>query len=227
MLDIFKNNRIRRKKKDISNYELIDNSKNSYSINNYNNEEKRNNNRINKNENKIMKSILGKFKNDDNNNQNKESILINLYRDTKNKYSYILNKKTYKDKIKKLNNIAKSQSCTKIESNKNINENKIPFHTKIKYEKGQNNIFSNNIINSENNILSISNRSKITDLKDLDKSNLNLIRKKNKATLLKLNKKNKLTIKQNAYFLLCTSPILRLNEQIIISNIDPIIKSNL
>ena len=230
LLNIFNNNRVRRKNKDISNDELIDNSKNctSYSINNYNNNmEKRNINRINKNENKLIKSISGNFKNNDNNNQNKPSNLINLYKDNKNKYSYILNKKSSRDKTRKLNHIIKSQSCTKIESysNKNNNKNTITFDTKVKYEKGLKNIISNNIINLEN-ILSDSSRNKITPLKE-DKSNLNLIQKNDKAILQKLNIQNQLTLKQKAYFLLCTSPILRLNEQIILSNIDPIIKSNL
>ena len=68
------------------------------------------------------------------NNLNKSLNLVNLYKCTKDKYCYILNKKTNKEKTKKLNSVTKSQSCYKID-NYNYKNNNINYDSKIKYEK--------------------------------------------------------------------------------------------
>ena len=234
LLNIFNNNIIERKNKEITNEEQFDNSKNyslssSYSLNYLNNIDKKYNNyninKYNKNENKLLKSLSGniKYQNNDNvmNNLNKSLNLVNLYKCTKDKYCYILNKKTNKEKIKKLNTITKCQSCNKIDSY-NYKNNKINYDSKIKYEKKERNLFEDNLVNSEK-IFNDKPRNNINPLK----SNINTIQNSKYMLLQQFFEQNKLTTKQKAFYLLSTSPILRLNEQIILSYSFPIIKNKL
>ena len=238
LLNIFNDKIIKRKNKEIINEEQFDNSKNyslssSYSLNYLNNIDKKNNNyninKYNKNENKLLKSLSGniKFQNNDNvmNNLNKSLNLVNLYKCTKDKYCYILNKKTNKEKTKKLNSVTKSQSCYKID-NYNYKNNNINYDSKIKYEKKERNLFEDNLVNSEK-IFNDKPKKNINPLKSNNISNLNAIHNTNYSFLQQFSEQNKLTIKQRAYCILSTSPILRLNEQIIMSYSFPIIKKKL
>ena len=244
LLNIFKNKMVKKNNKKI-NEEQIDNSKNSYvpssySINFYNNNyaDKKNNNccinKYNKNENMLIKSKSGNinFQNNDNynNNQNKAIDLINSYKYDKDKYTYIVAKKSNRDKLKKINNTTKSQSCSKIDGNIYKNNNKINNDSKRKYEKEDKNLLEPNIINSEI-IFNENTNNSITPLKSSHSQDININQKNQNIqnnNFEKLLKKNKnLSIKQKSYYLLSTSPILRLKEQIIFSNADPIIKNNL
>ena len=236
LLNIFKNNIIKRKDKVFHNEVQIDNSKNcslssSYSINFYNNVDmtkinnnyKMNNIKYNKNENKMIRSTSGncKYQNKENamNNINKSLHLINLYKHSKDKYCYIVNKKANKDKTKKYNNVTKNQSCNKIESY-NYKNGKIICDSK-KYEKSEENILPYDVT-------ILTKRTK-NNMKPLETNNLNLNKtRNNKNTILsKIFKEKKLTPQQKAYYILITSPILRLKEQIILSYRTPIIKNNL
>lgn len=238
LLKIFNNNIIERKNKENINEEQFDNSKNyslssSYSLNYLNNIDKNNNNyNINKyykNENKLLKSLSGNIKcqNNDNvmNNLNKSLNLVNLYKSTKDKYCYILNKKTNKEKIKKLNTITKSQNCNKIDSY-NYKNNKINYESKIKYEKKERNLFEDNLVNSEK-IFNDNSKNNINPLRNNNISNLNATQNSKYMFLQQFFEQNRLTTKQKAFYLLSTSPILRLNEQIILSYSFPIIKNKL
>ena len=199
LLDIYKNNMVKRKLKDSFNDEQLDNSKNcsisssSYSLNFYINDKKYN---------KLINSIPTNLKNQNinnnynNNNQNRSIEIINSYKNSKDKYSYMFNKKiNNNNKIKLNSNSNKTQSCLKVDNYhiKNSNSN-IDNNSKIKYEKRDIKIQKININMDEKNIFE------------------------------KLIKDKNLTSKQKAYILLCTSPILRLKEQILFSR-NPLIKN--
>ena len=249
LLHIFKNNILKKKNKDLINEEHFDNTKNSYipfsySMNFYNNNyvDKKNSNnycinKYNNNDNMLIKSKSGKinYQNYDNfndNNQNKAIDLINSYKYSKDKYTYIVNKKSNKDKLKKINNIVKSQSCSKVDGHIYKNKNKVNNDSKRKYEKGVKSLLEHNIINSEIFFnTNINNNNNITHLKTSHSHDININQnnQKNQNDSLQkfLQKNNNLSEKQKAYYLLSKSPILRLNEQIIFSYADPIIKNNL
>ena len=247
LLNIFKNNMIKKKNNDLIREEQFDNSKNSYihssySINFYNNnyaDKKHTNNCCinkynNKNERMIIKSKSGSinYPNNDNlnnNYQNKAIDLINSYKYDKDKYTYLVSKKANKDKLKKINNATKSQSCSKIDGYiyKN-NNNKTNNDSKRNYEKGEKKLLENNLIHSEIIFNNDNINNNITPLKSSHSHDINIIQNTQNTNFQKLLKKNKnLSIRQKAFYLLSTSHILRLKEQIIFACSDSIIKSNL
>ena len=190
---------IKRKKRNYINEEQFDNSKNgsisslSYSFNVYN--EKKSNN-IN---NKTVNSISNNTKNNNiYSNQNRSIEIINSYKNSKDKYSYIFNKKKSNNQLK-INNTSKNQNYIRIDSypKKGSSNNKEKNKPKIKYDKKESKLKTININFNNRNIR-------------------NLLEKK----------KQYLSSKQKAYILLCKSPILRLKEQIILSR-NPLIKNNL
>ena len=136
LLSIYKNNMIKRKKKDYINEELFDNSKNgsisssSYSLNFYN-EKKYNNN------NKTVNSISNHTKsNNIYSNQNRSIEIINSYKTSKDKYSYIFNKKISNNNLK-INNTSKNQNSIRIDSypKKGTSNQKDKNNSKNKYDK--------------------------------------------------------------------------------------------
>ena len=176
--------------------EQFDNSKNgsisslSYSFN-FCNEKKPNNTH-----NKTVNSISNNSKNHNiYNNQNRSIEIINAYKNSKDKYSYIFNKRKSNNKLK-INNTSKNQNYIRIDSySKKGNSNKKDKNkSRNKYEE------------KEGKLKTIS----------ISFNKRNTIEKKQKN----------LTSKQKGYILLCTSPILRLKEQIILSR-NPLIKNNL
>lgn len=244
LLDLYKKNMIKKKKRNSMNEEQFDNSKNcslssSFSINIYNNnaERKYNNfyylNKQNRNDNKIVKSISNtiKYQNNENNNYNKATTIINSYKYSKDKYSYILNKKNNRNKGKKIN-VSKAQSCSKIDSInlKNISNNKnASTNSIVKYEKDEDKNINNKNKSIENAINSTDKNSLIllNKAQNMEKEKFNLYHNNYKENLEKINKEKKLSIRQKAFYLLCTSPILRLNEQLILSRNYSVIRNDL
>lgn len=147
-----------------------------------------------------------------NNNRLFSSLTTNL----KNKKSFYNQKKTLdvNNSYKKSNTnyFFKKISNKKTQLNKNIKKNEIG----LKYEDNNKKDLNNK------NGFNLKSRYEKKESKNYK------VKKERTETLIfeKLTKDKNLTSKQKAYILLCTSPILRLKEQIILSY-NPIIKNNI
>ena len=146
---------IKRKKRNYINEEQFDNSKNgsisslSYSFNVYNEKKPTNVN------NKTMNSISNNTKNNNTySNQNRSIEIINSYKNSKDKYSYIFNKKKSNNKLK-INNTSKNQNYIRIDSysKKGYSNNKEKNNSKNKYDKKEGKLKTININFNNRNII--------------------------------------------------------------------------